>query len=202
MLRFQGMGKVFVKPKVINRPSVHPSQLPEILEKLQAETLKARTTWDAIQVAFYTLLRPIEYCSLEWEWVHDGVIEVPAEVMKMKKPHLVPITRQLKKVLGDRPQVSDFVLTSPDRKDHHIRTAAQEVFFRRHGLQGILVPHGIRAIGRTWMHENGIDNDVAEMCLAHRVGTRVAQAYDRTDLLEERREAMQKWCDFVESCLH
>lgn len=202
-MKFQGLQKVFASPgtRLANRPSIPPQRLPEILPLLQAETLKARTTWDTIQIAFYTLLRPIEYCSMEWEWIHDGVIEVPAEVMKMKKPHLVPITRQLEKVLSDRPQVSDFVLTSPDRKDCHIRTAAQEVFFRRHGLKGILVPHGIRAIGRTWMHENGINNDVAEMCLAHRVGTRVTQAYDRTDLLEERREAMQKWCDFVESCL-
>lgn len=51
------------------------------------------------------------------------------------------------------------------------------------------------------MAENGIDYAAAEMCLAHEVGSQVSLAYNRSDLLEERRAAMQRWCNFVESCL-
>ena len=68
-------------------------------------------------------------------------------------------------------------------------------------MKGVLVPHGIRSIGRTWMAEERIDHDIAEMCLAHRVGTSVELAYNRTDFLELRRNAMQRWCDYVELCL-
>lgn len=203
-MKFQGLHKVFAHPntKLVNRPSVPPQMLPEILPKLRLAAIKAPTTWDAILIGFYSLLRPAEYCAMEWSWIKDDVIELPSGIMKMKREHVVPISKQLQTVLERRIHVGEYVLTSPDKLQQHIRIESQALFFRRHGLTGILVPHGIRAIGRTWMHENGIDNDVAELCLAHRIGSRTMQAYDRTDLLDERREAMQKWCDFVESCLH
>lgn len=50
------------------------------------------------------------------------------------------------------------------------------------------------------MAENDIDFEVAENCLAHKVGNAVVQAYNRTTLLEKRRVAMQKWDDYVEKC--
>lgn len=70
-MRFQGIHKVFARPstKLNNRPSVHPSQLSEILPKLRLEAVKAPTTWDAIMIGFYTLLRPGEFCALEWQWI-------------------------------------------------------------------------------------------------------------------------------------
>ena len=204
-MRFQGIHKVFARPstKLNNRPSVHPSHLSEILPKLRLEAVKAPTTWDAIMIGFYTLLRPGEYCALEWQWIDmkNQCISIPADVMKMKRMHVVPISTQLQKILENRPRFGEYVLTSPDRPGSHIGTAAQENFFRRHGMKGVLVPHGIRSIGRTWMAEERIDHDIAEMCLAHRVGTSVELAYNRTDFLELRRDAMQRWCDYVELCL-
>ena len=154
-------------------------------------------------IGFYTLLRPGEYCALEWQWIDmkNQCISIPADVMKMKRMHVVPISTQLQKILENRPRFGEYVLTSPDRPGSHIGTAAQENFFRRHGMKGVLVPHGIRSIGRTWMAEERIDHDIAEMCLAHRVGTSVELAYNRTDFLELRRDAMQRWCDYVELCL-
>ncbi|MDD6318833.1 MAG: tyrosine-type recombinase/integrase [Succinatimonas hippei] len=205
MLRFQGIDKVFPKPssKMQHRPSIEPSKLPEVLKALHAASITAPGTWDAVLIGFYTLLRPAEYCAMEWSWIDEvtKIVTVPAEVMKMKRPHTVPITPQLMTIFERRPRVNPFVLASPGVRDSHISTAAAELFFRRHGLRDILVPHGIRAIGRTWMAENGIDDKVAELCIAHSVGTQTVQAYDRADLLEQRREAMSRWCSFVESCL-
>lgn len=50
------------------------------------------------------------------------------------------------------------------------------------------------------MAENDIQHNVAEMCLAHRVGSDVEIAYNRSNLLDKRRIAMQKWCDYVDNC--
>ena len=97
-LRFQNLYSVFpVKTVIKNRPSVHYSQLPTVLKELQVYGLKARATWEVLLTGFYTLLRPNEYCSLEWSWINfeDNTITVPAEVMKMKLPHVVPITKQM-----------------------------------------------------------------------------------------------------------
>lgn len=204
-LRFQNLYSVFpVKTVIKNRPSVHYSQLPTVLKELQVYGLKARATWEVLLTGFYTLLRPNEYCSLEWSWINfeDNTITVPAEVMKMKLPHVVPITKQMLTLLLNRPRVGKYVFPATQGKVvQHFSTNSASLFLRRHGFKDKLVPHGIRSIGRTWMHDHDIPFDVAEKCLAHTVGTSTQLAYDRSDLLEKRREAMQQWCDFVDHCL-
>ena len=61
--------------------------------------------------------------------------------------------------------------------------------------------HGIRSIGRLWMHQNGIPFDVAESCLTHVVGSAVTRVYLRTDYFEERRQAMEKWHNYLHNLL-
>lgn len=61
--------------------------------------------------------------------------------------------------------------------------------------------HGIRSIGRLWMHQNGIPFEVAESCLTHVVGYAVTRAYLRTDYFEERRQAMEKWHNYLHNLL-
>lgn len=60
-------------------------------------------------------------------------------------------------------------------------------------------PHGFRSSFRTWAAETCLREDIAEMCLAHKVHRRVEAAYVRTDYLEQRRELMQAWSNFVTS---
>ena len=204
-LRFQNLYSVFpVKTVIKNRPSIHYSQLSSALKELQVYGLKARATWEVLLTGFYTLLRPNEYCSLEWSWIDldDMTITVPAEVMKMKLAHVVPITKQMLTLLLNRPRVGKYVFPATQGKiGRSFNINATSLFLRRHGFKDKLVPHGIRSIGRTWMHDHDIPFDVAEKCLAHTVGTSTQLAYDRSDLLEKRRDAMQQWCDFVEECL-
>ena len=205
-LRFQSLSAVFPAPstKLRNRPSIPYSQLSEVLPQLQVAGLKARATWEVLLCGFFTLLRPGEYCQMKWEWVdfENRIIQVPAEVMKMKRPHTVPISTQLMVLLQNRPRVSEYVFPATQGKQNQpFSENATSLFLRRHGMQGRLVPHGIRAIGRSWMFDNGIDFDVAELCLAHTIGNQTVRAYLRSDRLDERRTAMQSWCDFVEQCL-
>lgn len=62
------------------------------------------------------------------------------------------------------------------------------------------VPHGLRSCFRTWVAEKTtFDADMAEVALFHKVGTKVSQAYDRSDQLEKRRAMMTAWCDFLDS---
>ena len=53
-----------------------------------------------------------------------------------------------------------------------------------------------------WMAENNIEDGIAELCLAHKIGSRVTRAYKRTTLLYKRRIAMQQWADYVESTIN
>lgn len=205
-LRWQNLAAVFPSPahKRKNRPSVGYSELPEVLCKLKAEGIKSHTTWSVLLCGFYTLLRPGEYTAMRWDWIDfkDKTITVPAEVMKMKREHVVPMSRQLIALLDDLPRASGYVFPSPQRNgDRPVSTNSASQFLRRNGFADVLVPHGIRAIGRSWMFDNQVPFEVAELCLAHSVGSSTVQAYVRSDRLEERREVMQRWCDYVELCL-
>lgn len=205
-LRWQNLAAVFPSPvhKRKNRPSVGYSELPEVLCKLKAEGIKSHTTWSVLLCGFYTLLRPGEYTAMHWDWIDfkAKTITVPAEVMKMKREHVVPMSRQLIALLDDLPRTSEYVFPSPQRNgDRPVSTNSASQFLRRNGFADVLVPHGIRAIGRSWMFDNAVPFEVAELCLAHSVGSSTVQAYVRSDRLEERREVMQRWCDYVELCL-
>lgn len=205
-LRWQNLAAVFPAPstKRKNRPSVSYTELPEVLFRLQVEGVRAHTTWAVLLCGFYTLLRPGEYTVLRWDWIdfNSRLITVPAEVMKMKREHLVPMSRQLVELLEGLPRHSEFVFPSPQGKGKKpVSTNSASQFLRRNGFADILVPHGIRAIGRSWMFDNKVPFEVGELCIAHAVGSQTVQAYVRSDRLEERRDAMQRWCDYVEVCL-
>lgn len=203
-LRLQGLGALLPASKPSKRPSVHPDDLPDVLHRIARACMTSVFLWDATLTGFYTLLRPIEYSSMRWEWIdlEDEIITVPAETMKMKIAHRVPISRQLKALLEGRPRVSEFVFPSPRAPSRpFVQENLDKLFRDKAGLRGIFVPHGIRSAGRTWMAEHDVPDAVAELCLAHVVGTAVQRAYNRTDLLDKRREAMQRWCDYVDGCV-
>ena len=69
--------------------------------------------------------------------------------------------------------------------------------FARCNLKGKIVPHGFRALGRTWMEAQNIKRPVAEMCLAHSIKTATEAAYNRTDYLEERKKTLKHWNNYL-----
>ena len=200
--RLQHLFDIFPAPAkiLVHRPAIPWQELPEFFEQIMPDLLHGGDAHDLLMTGFYTLLRPGEYTSLRWDWIEDGVITVPAEIMKMKKPHRVPVSSQLAALLDKRIHASPLVFPSRNFQNP-ISTNALGLFLRRHGFTGRLVPHGIRSIGRSWMEDHGIAFNAAEACLAHSAGSMTVQAYQRSDLLDERRAPMQAWCDFVESCI-
>jgi hypothetical protein len=60
-----------------------------------------------------------------------------------------------------------------------------------------ITPHGFRTTYRTWCGDHGYPREIAELSLAHRIGSEVEQAYARTDLLERRRAVMSDWASFL-----
>ena len=129
------------------------------------------------------------------------------------RPHRVPLTYFLIAFLAALPkeqnnpyvfwaprggQLSDAALAAVMRKMHvaDMKSGAQGFPDARSGKPA--VPHGLRSTFRTWVAERTqFDGDMAEIALAHKVGSRVQQAYDRSDQVEKRREMMEAWGRFL-----
>lgn len=203
--KFQGINKIVPPPRAKPMPSVHPDNLAEILQKFKQEQIHSPSIFDITLTGFYTLLRPNEYISLKWDYIDldNRVITLPSALMKMKREHVIPVSDQLYALLKRRKgmQINEWLFPS-SKPGQPLTTALAEKFFRTRGFKDILVPHGIRSIGRTWFQEQRYDHDLSEMCLAHLTASSTELAYNRSQRLDERRELMQSWSDFVESCLN
>ena len=207
-LKFQLLKSLLPKQESVHHVSIPALELPEFFKELYIymhKPLRNQNHLPAIKMLFYTLLRANEAYCIKWSYIdtQNQVIVIPAERMKTRKEHTVPITTQIQSLLDSIPKKGEYVF-NPKLNQYNmpkVMLNMVENVFKQVTVNGKrLVPHGIRAMGRTWMAEQGIDFEVAENCLAHTVGNQVVQAYNRTTLLERRRVAMQKWNDYVEEC--
>lgn len=182
-------------PAVEHMTACKPSEFGEVLQGLAV-----CPHFNMVLFGLYTLLRESEIIAAHADWINKETnsINVPAINMKMKRPHRIPITPQIAKLLERLPQ-DGYLFPSPQKVGGHISRETYRRQFEQ--VNGLCVPHGVRSVGRSWMSDNGIRFDVAEECIAHVRGDATSRSYDRTDLLEERREVMARWCSFVDEKL-
>ncbi len=171
-----------------------------------------RTTALAFEFLVLTAARTGEVRFADWSEIDldAGVWEIPAERMKGRRPHRVPLSEQSIAILRTvkwqpDPNAADddihqlveaagYVFRMPNGK-----TLSENAFLNRCRKDKLgCVPHGFRSSFRGWakaVHKARWES--IELSLAHTVGTSVMQAYDHDDLLEERRELLQSWSDYV-----
>ncbi len=129
------------------------------------------------------------------------------------KPHRVPLSSRALNIIAELPRAkgipivfwaprggsySDASIAAVMRKIHAADERGGERGYLDAQLGRPAVPHGLRSTFRTWVAERTqFDGDMAEIALAHKVGTKVQQAYDRSDQLEKRREMMERWSEFL-----
>ena len=94
-------------------------------------------------------------------------------------------------------QPSDMTLSAAMRRIHETDIANGGIGFENEVSKRRAVPNGLRSTFRDWAAENSYDSDMAEIHLAHTVGTRVTQAYFRTDMVKKQRDMMATWGQFL-----
>jgi len=126
---------------------------------------------------------------------------VPAERMKMKAEHVVPLSRQALTVLRELRAIgggSRYVF--PGRNaDKPISNNTMLFALYRLGYKGKMTGHGFRAVASTILNEAGFRADVIERQLAHTERNAVRAAYHRAEYLPERRPMMQQWADMLDA---
>ena len=134
---------------------------------------------------------------MTWDEIdaENYVWTLTADRTKQRRDLRIPITGEMLKLIDWAEPVrrGDLVLTLSDGP---LSDQAISKFLKRHTFQSNTV-HGLRTSFRTWCQETGVDDNLAEMCLGHLVGSDVRRAYARSDLFEERMQVMSDWADFL-----
>lgn len=173
----------------------------------------------ALMLLTMTAARSGEIRGMLWEEVHIfdeaeakrrgylGIWTRPAERMKAKREHRVPITHSMYDLIRsandktglvfksrNQTTLSDMTLSALMKRMH----ASDEQGYVDRSSSLPAVPHGLRSTFRDWVAETGQSREGAELQLAHKFGSAVEHAYYRTDLLDERARLLKKWAAFLE----
>lgn len=154
----------------------------------------------ACEFAILTAARSGEVRGATWSEIDEeqGVWVIPAERMKAKKEHRVPLSAETKALIANMKAIAtDGELIFPGAKEGKpLSDMSLTAVFRRMD-RGDLTMHGFRSTFRDWAAETtDYPHEMQEMALAHTVGDKVEAAYRRGDMLEKRRKMMQDWADY------
>ena len=198
------LGQRFSRPKKQNMPALPPSELPRFLVALINASIRLETRL-LIEWQLLTWVRPGEAVRTRWSDIdiETGMWNIPAEFMKMKKPHKVPLSKEALRVLDSMKAISghrEWVFPSIKAPLNHMHEQTANAAIIRMGFGGELVAHGMRSIARTAAEECGkFRTDVLEAALAHSKKDEIIAAYNRAEYLTERVVLMQWWSDYVSS---
>jgi integrase len=199
-----GRTKMLKRQPTKHRPGLKDEQLPEFLNKLEGYSGSKKVKL-AMQLLILTFLRPGELRGGRWNEVDEKKAEwkIPAERMKMKRPHVVPLSRQALDVLKElRKLTGTRELMFPGERNYKQELTDVSLLkcLKILGYDGDnkVVPHGMRGTASTILHEkSGIKTEVIEAQLAHADKNKVRAAYNHAEYLEERKQMMQWWGDYL-----
>jgi integrase len=189
--------------KKVNYARVDPKEVPELLQRIDAYD-GAIYTRLALKLMTLTFVRTSELIGASWsEFDLEGAEwRIPPERMKMKTPHIVPLSRQALAVLGELKTLRHGrKLLFPGERDHTKPMSNNTILFAlyRMGYHSRMTGHGFRGIASTILHERGERHDLIEIQLAHQERNEVSAAYNHATYLPQRRVMMQDWADHLDA---
>lgn len=194
----------FRKPKKQNMPALPPSELPRFLATLNNASVRMETRL-LIEWQLLTWVRPGEAVRARWADIDttNGIWTIPADFMKMRKIHKVPLSREALHILEAMKPISGhrvWIFPSIKAPLSHMHEQTANAAIIRMGFGGELVAHGMRSIARTAAEESGkFRVEVLEAALAHSKKDEIVAAYNRAEYLAERVVLMQWWGDYVQA---
>ncbi len=173
----------------------------DIRDKGQSPVMRALLTLHA-----YTFVRPKEIREAEWEdfSLENAIWRIPAEKMKMRRLHVVPLAAQAVDVLRELYKLTGHgrylfpALTSMDGSRHISDNAENKALRDRGYLREEMVGHGFRGMASTILHNNGFISQVIEIQLSHVDSNSVRESYNDADYMEKRVAMMQWYADYLD----
>jgi integrase len=150
-------------------------------------------------------VRPGELRHAEWKEIDfdEAQWKIPAEKMKMRSPHIVPLSAQAIEILreiepltgGSRYVFPSLRTDERPMSDNTILAALRRLGYAKEEMSG----HGFRAMASTRLHEQGWPSHIIERQLAHAEHNSIKAAYNYAQYLPERQKMMQSWADYLDS---
>ncbi len=196
-----GIKAAFKKPKKENMAALKPAELPELMGAIANASIK-RTTRCLLEWQLHTMTRPAEASGAKWCEVDidEKVWTIPAERMKKRREHRIPLTEQAIELLDVMKPISghrEFIFPSDRDPKKPCNSQTANMALKRMGFAGRLVSHGLRSLASTTLNEQGFEADLIEAALAHVDDNQVRSAYNRTDYLERRIPMMCWWSGHI-----
>lgn len=184
--------------------AVRPEELPALLHAIAGyDEVGDKQTRLALEMLALTFVRTTELIGATWnEFDLDNAMwTIPAERMKMKAEHLVPLSQQTLSILSELKAISGISRYVFPGRNPAVPMSNNTMLFAlyRLGYKGRMSGHGFRAVASTALNESGFRPDVIERQLAHCERNEVRGAYNRAEYLPERKRMMQHWADHLDT---
>ncbi len=158
----------------------------------------------AFKFMWLTLCRPNEAMGARWEEIDfdAGIWRIPAERMKKRKEHVLPLPRQAIQILKGMKEFTghrQHVFPHRDKRDEAMTDNALRQALKNMGWSKRYSPHATRTTGSTLLNEIGFPADWIERQLAHAEQNAVRRTYNHADHLEGRKKMMQQWADLLDA---
>ena len=198
-----GIRSVFKKPRKKNMATLAPDELKELMVAIANASIK-RTTRCLIEWQLHTMTRPAEAATSRWADIdfEKKIWTIPAERMKKRRIHIIPLTDQalalleaIKPYSGHR----EYVFPADRDPRTHCNSQTANMALKRMGFEGRLVSHGMRSIASTVLNEHGWNPELIEVALAHVDNNGVRNAYNHADYIDRRRPMMAWWSEHIQA---
>ncbi len=198
-----------IKPSDVLKPAnktnyarLSEKELPELLRKVNEYEGQPLTRF-ALQLMVLTFVRTSELIGARWDEfeVNKKEWRIPAQRMKMRTPHIVPLSSQAIAVLeGIQKLDADDILLFPSQRRNGKSMSNNTILyaFYRMGYHSRMTGHGFRGLASTILHEQGYKHDHIELQLAHTQRDAVSAAYNHSLYLEPRARMMQNWANYLD----
>ncbi|WP_333620561.1 phage integrase central domain-containing protein [Pantoea septica] len=190
-------------PKQKHFPHLITEQIGGFLRAL-SEYTGSKVTQNATRLLMLTGTRTIELRAAEWAEfdLEKGIWQIPAERMKMRRPHVVPLSIQAKSLLKEIHQLTGrgrFVFPGRNDAGKTMSEASINQVIKRIGYEGKATGHGFRHTMSTILHEQGYNTAWIETQLAHADKNSIRGTYNHAQYLDGRREMLQWYADYMDA---
>jgi len=187
--------------KVKHHSRITSQQLPKLLQDIDAyggDVLVKLGFW----FMCYTFVRTQELRLMEWSEIDykAKIWRIPAEKMKMDRPHLVPLAPQTIKILQEIKAMNfsdKYVFFNTTTRKPYSTNAFITALWRM-GYKGRMTGHGFRGLASTTLHEQEFMHEAIELQLAHEKENKISKAYNGAQHLPYRTDMMHQWANFID----